>query len=317
VTAAAVFLVFGRTITKERTYTATTSFVPARARTASPVAGLAAQLGVSIANNDGGESPEFYADLVRSREILNTVVDASYPLPGNQVGKHGTLADVFGFSSLSPVERHEAAVEKLASQVKAETDPRTGVIRVKVSTASPQLSRLIAEQILNQIIRFNRDRRRSRAEAEREFTEQRMAESAAELRAAEGRQQQFLEENRVSGAPALRIEQERRSREVAMRQQIYTDLAQAYEQAKIEEVRDSPVITVVESPETPLRPDPRHLLLNTVLALVLGLALGISLALIADYFRTRRASGAEDFVEFRDLARQTWAGITRPLRSIR
>jgi uncharacterized protein involved in exopolysaccharide biosynthesis len=281
------------------------------------MAGLAAQFGVSMANNDGGESPEFYVDLVRSREILHKVVDASYPIPGSSMAKTGTLADIYGFRSGSPVERHEEAVNEVSSQLRADTDPRTGVIHVKVSATSPQVSRLIAEEILKQIIGFNRDRRRSRAQAEREFTERRMADAAGELRAAEGRQQQFLEENRVFGAPALRIEQERRTREVGMRQQVYTELAQAYEQAKIEEVRDSPVITIVQSPETPLRPDPRRLVLNTALALVLGLALGIILALIADYLRTRSADGAEEFQEFRDLARQTWAGVMRPLRSVR
>jgi hypothetical protein len=32
-------------------------------------------------------------------------------------------------------------------------------------------------------------------------------------------------------------------------------LAQAYEQSKMDEVRDTPVITIIQPPETPLMPD--------------------------------------------------------------
>ena len=70
--------------------------------------------------------------------------------------------------------------------------------------------------------------------------------------------------------PELNFQQERLQRQVQLQQQLYTTLSQSFEQAKIEEVRDTPVITVVEPPEAPVRPDPRGLVRNAFLTIILG-----------------------------------------------
>jgi uncharacterized protein involved in exopolysaccharide biosynthesis len=66
---------------------------------------------------------------------------------------------------------------------------------------------------------------------------------------------------------------------VTLRQQIYTSVAQAYEQARIDEVRDTPVITVVEAPLLPAKPDPRPffrmLVAGLLIALVVARVLGV------------------------------------------
>ena len=67
-----------------------------------------------------------------------------------------------------------------------------------------------------------------------------------------------------------------------MRQQLYTSLAQAYAQARIEAVRDNPSVVVLESPEAPADPQPRGLLKSVVLALMAGLFLGVLLAFLRE-----------------------------------
>ncbi|HEX5635067.1 MAG TPA: hypothetical protein VFX50_17610, partial [Gemmatimonadales bacterium] len=51
-------------------------------------------------------------------------------------------------------------------------------------------------------------------------------------------------------------------------------LRQAYEQARLEEVRDTPTITVVEDALLPARPDSRKLVQKLALALAVGLLFG-------------------------------------------
>ena len=70
-------------------------------------------------------------------------------------------------------------------------------------------------------------------------------------------------------------------REVALRQSVLTTLVQAYEQARVSEVRDTPVITVLQSPFFPPRHDPRQGVLTTLLGLILGGMMGIALAFLA------------------------------------
>jgi uncharacterized protein involved in exopolysaccharide biosynthesis len=155
--------------------------------------------------------------------------------------------------------------------------------------------------------------RQSQASAERKFTEARLAEGAEELRIAENRLQGFLQGNReFGGSPALGFERDRLNREVAMRQQIYTSLAQAYEQAKIDEVRESPVITVLNPPIEPARPDPRGLVSRGLAGIVLGGMLGIFFALLRTYLARTRELDPDDFGEFAELSRQTLDDLKRP-----
>jgi uncharacterized protein involved in exopolysaccharide biosynthesis len=63
---------------------------------------------------------------------------------------------------------------------------------------------------------------------------------------------------------------------------MYTTLTQAYEQARIDEVRNTPVITVVEPPESPVRPDSRRLVSWLAVSLVVGVLAALAAALFAD-----------------------------------
>jgi uncharacterized protein involved in exopolysaccharide biosynthesis len=73
---------------------------------------------------------------------------------------------------------------------------------------------------------------------------------------------------------------DRLSRQVNMRQQLYTSVTQSYEGARIEEVRNTPVITLMEPADLPAQPDPRLALLKGMLAGLVGLGLGAFLAAV-------------------------------------
>jgi uncharacterized protein involved in exopolysaccharide biosynthesis len=156
---------------------------------------------------------------------------------------------------------------------------------------------MLAEQLvlsfLDEVNQFNLETRRSQAASERTFTEQRVQEVRHELRRAEDDLQRFLQRNRdYRNSPQLTFEQDRLAREVAVRQALYTTLSQALEKAKIEEVRDTPVITVVERPEMPAKPDGRGLLRKGLLALVVGTAIGVGFVLGRDRL-DRRVRGRQ------------------------
>ena len=87
-----------------------------------------------------------------------------------------------------------------------------------------------------------------------------------ELAFAEDSLKAFMFENRqFSNSPQLVFEEDRLQRQVSMRQDLVSAIAQAYEQARIEEVRNLPVITVIDHPEPPALADPRGRLMMLVL----------------------------------------------------
>ena len=67
-----------------------------------------------------------------------------------------------------------------------------------------------------------------------------------------------------------------------MRQELVTSMAQAFENARIEEVRNTPVITLIEAPQIPAIRDPKGRIMIMVVGLLTGAMLGVVLA----FFRT-------------------------------
>ncbi|MFP8875045.1 MAG: hypothetical protein VCB42_11110, partial [Myxococcota bacterium] len=77
--------------------------------------------------------------------------------------------------------------------------------------------------------------------------------------------------------------------------------AQAYEQARIDEVRNTPVITIVDQPEFPVIPDPRGRLRTLALGLTLGLVVGIGLAFVSEFGERAKREESGAFDEFRKV----------------
>lgn len=276
---------------RPRTYTSSAAFMGASS-SMSPagLSGIAAQFGVRIPTGDATQSPQFYHDLVRSRALLDSVVGSRFQYRAEGAIRTGTLEELLGATGSSPGIRRENAIAALDATTSTAIGRETGVIRVSVSTVSPQLSAAVVDRMLELINEFNLKTRQSRAAAERRFAEARLSAVEAQLRAAEERLAAFRRENRqYLNSPELIGQSERLQRDVATRQQVYTSIIQAYEQARIDEVRDTPVITIVESPYVPVRPDRRGLLRLAILGGVLGLIAGMVVAL-GQHTRRRTAA---------------------------
>jgi len=303
------------TLLLPRTYTVDSSFTPQSERLASNLAGIAAQFGVPLATADAGDSPDFYIELLESRRILGETIATKYTFPTDTGEVSGNLVEILEIEGETKGERMETALRRFRDMISSKVDRPSGVVTFEVETFNPQLSALIARRLLELLNRFNLETRQSQAAAERRFTEVRLAEAKGELLEVENRLQAFLEVNRdVGTSPLLRFRQERLEREVGIRQAVVSALAQNYEQARIDEVRDIPVITIVEEPEAPALPDPRMLLLRGLLALVAGALMGSLLAFLLAFVRASRTDTADELEEFRRLKRATARDIRRPWR---
>lgn len=312
------------TLLAPRTYTAATSFFPQEAegsRLGGAIA-LAGQLGISIPSGEPGRSPEFYADLLRSREILSRILTDTFTVAeaglAETAPRSGTLLDLLEIDEEVEPLRREEGIEWLRDEaVRARTDQETGLVTVELTTPWPVVSAGISERLLELLNQFNLSQRRSQAMAERRFIEERLAEAQEELLEAEEELKSFLENNRAfQNSPELAFEHDRLQRQVRMRQEIFTSLNQSYEEARISEVRNTPVITVVERPEVPVRADRRLLGLKVLVGLVVGGMLGVSFALTNELARRGRDHGDDDYRELRVRWQETVDDLRRPFRRL-
>jgi uncharacterized protein involved in exopolysaccharide biosynthesis len=189
-----------------------------------------------------------------------------------------------------------------------QTSRETGVVTVEARTKWPDLSLQIARRLLDEIARFNLDTRQSQAAAERAFIEERVDSARNALTHAEASMQAFLQANRQwENSPDLSFQYDRLERDISLRQQVYTTLVQSFEQARIAEVRDTPVITVLQAPFLPAR-DSRRVALMGAVGLVLGGIAGLVLAFVIEAVR-RPVGGDPARADFS----ATWAGFVRSL----
>lgn len=304
----------GLTMLSDRTYTATATFLPQSDRPNPNMAGLAAQFGLNLQTGDGARSPQFYADLLKSRGLLHAAVTA--PLTTSDSGAaRQTLAEVLGGDEPDPALRQDEAARELGKRTGVGVSTRTGVVTLTVRLEDPELAREAADQLLRLLNQFNLQTRRSQASAEREFVERRLEDVRRDLRAAEARLEAFYVRNRDYGnSPMLRFEQERLAREVSLQQQLFSTLVQSYEQAKIDEVRDTPVITLIEPPVAPIRPDARGLPFKAILGFAVGAMLGILIAFVRHALARARNIGSAEYEELSALGQETLKDLKHPWR---
>jgi uncharacterized protein involved in exopolysaccharide biosynthesis len=305
------------TLLQPRTFTSSASFVPqAPQQAASGLSSVASQFGLNVGESGSTDSPAFYADLLTSRGILRAVADSPYTAPTGPP-RQTSLAEILGIGATDTALRRHRTIERLQRQVSAGVAPKTGAVELSVTTRSATLSHEIVERLLGLVSEFNRERRQSRAVAERRFTEERLGEAQEALAIAERRLESFLTRNRqYRGSPTLEFEHDRLAREVSVRDQHFLMMSQAYERARIDEVRDTPVITTIESPEVPVLPNRRMLLVKGLVGLVAGALFGIVLALVRHALAATQRSRSDEYAEFVALRRETLADLKRPWRPL-
>jgi len=303
-----------------RTFTTSASFAPqTRRNAAGGVAGIAAQFGFTLPSTDPSQSPQFYVDLLTSDAILRPLVDSVYVFQTDSGLVRSSLVDLKPEPKISRALRVEQAMRQLRKEVAASASLKTGVVTFKVTADNPELARQIAARLLERVNGFNLESRSAQAAMERRFMEARLEEVRADLRVSEDRLQNFLDENRNYRASArLSLDQERLQRDVEMHQSVATALAQAYEQAKLDELRDTPVITVLEQPRAAVIPNSRGLVKAALLAVFVGALLMMVAILLREYFAERPEVAPTDAAtsEFKALVREALIDLRHPVRAL-
>jgi tyrosine-protein kinase Etk/Wzc len=300
-------------LTRERTWTSDASFMPQTGRSEAMLSGLAAQFGVPVSQAAAGESPAFYAELLHSRAILDAALDSTFTMV--QEGRQLTLPLSEIVSPRGGGRSRERAFLALRNAVGVSTARETGLIRVSVTTEHPQLSERIAALLLDLINEFNTEKRQLQAASERRFVEERLAQARNELTATEAEFQRFEERNRRIESPQLMLARGRLQHELSLRQHLVTSLAEAFEQARIEEVRNVPLITVIDRPAVAEWPNGRGTVFRSLFALALGFALAAAYALVQTALQTQPTS-RPDAELFRQLRHETLGHASRPFRRL-
>ncbi len=305
----AAVLAAGYSLTMRPVYTATVTFVPesrGQTRLPSGLAGLAGQLGLPL-GGDASRSPEFYVQLAKSRELLEAILHTPFPRL-DAPGDSAPLIVILKVAGSTEARRLERGLEAMRGLVQTSIARQSGIVSLSVSAPDPGLAAAVANRLVDYLNRFNLETRQSQARQRRDFVELRLREAEQSLRQAEDDLRRFLERNRrFDDSPQLRFENDRLQRQVQLRQELYLTLSRELETARIEEVNDAPVFTVIDSAVPPATRSHPHRRRIVSLALFAGIFVAIGLVFSAEYFAFVRREEPERYQELTALLRGVWA----------
>lgn len=278
-TAAATFLV------REEFRSTVTFFVDRSKPAMSLPSGLAA-LGRSLGVGDGDDAQplDFYAWLATSDGVVESVLNDTVPLALRtaQVGdpqEKSAWYYLTGKPRPKDSVKMEKAVAQLRDDIQAGVDEPTSTISVTTPGPSRAVSMWAASRLFGAINEANTSRRTTRARRELEFLKGRLRDAEITLQDAEVDLARFYESNRQAVLPpSLRIESERRQRNVEIAQETYLGLTKAVQDAEVRAVRNIPALTLIDGPSIPVRRSKPRRLLLTLLGTLLGFATGYAMA---------------------------------------
>ena len=252
----------------------------------SQAVGLAAQFGLSI-NTGGGSEPErVYAEILKSRTLARVMLKRKFNT--KKYGSQKTLMQILtnpkDQDSENSGKNESLAIKAFIEMINISQDLKTGVYSLKISTFEPELASQVNTVLLEEFDKNQRKFKKDKSSETRQFIEERINDTKEELEFAEESLKNFTDRNRrIQNSPSLLLEQQRLSREVSVLTGVFTTLKQQLETAKIEEVKDSNPIIILDPPEIPLiRSKPKRKLAVIISGLI-GLGFGIFIAFIKNY----------------------------------
>lgn len=299
-----------------RLYMSSTTFIPQGAAEGSSaaIALAASQFGIKMPSGGNVWGPPVYVELLRSRALLEPILYDTLVV-AEEGNRRAGLMELLDVADVAPPRRVEVAVEGLRGMIKAKEDVKLNAVEMEVTSRWPSVSKALADRVLLRVNEFNFEIRKSQARAERQFVELQAREAERALLTAEDRLQVFLQRNRaIGGSPELAFERDRLQREVTSRQALFTSWLERIEDARVREVRDTPVITVIESPQVPSEREARGTVKKALFLGTLFAMIAVIIAFISRWLAGARATPSEESREFFQLVDQATPRFLRKVR---
>ena len=211
----------GLSLMMSPSFTATVVFFPEAGpapRLPAGLSGIVGQLGISL-GGEATQSPRFYAEVLKSRALLERVLEERYRDSADGSTDFVRLLDIIHIHGRNAADSLANGVQALRTRIATQVDVQTDMVRVNATFGDPVLAAAIANHLIEYLNDFNTQTRQSQARERRKFVEQRTAAAEVELRSAEEDLRKFYERNRTwQQSPQLTFEEGRLRRQVDLRQ---------------------------------------------------------------------------------------------------
>lgn len=233
---------------------------------------LASQFGVGGAL--GGSELFNIDDLVKSRSMALKILNKKWET--EKFDQPVSLIKYWEIQEDNQLKEQHGGLEKLGNAIQVFTDEETQLTNIRVLMPEPQLAADIANHIVQLVEAWIKEEQQLRSRKKMDFIEMRLDSVKKELLDAEEALKEFKEQNRITSlSPQLQIHQMRLQRQVNIKQEVYIVLQKELEMTKIDLVKETPVINLLDEATPPvLRAKPKRKLI-VLLGVLAGLAISV------------------------------------------
>ncbi len=240
-------------------YISTITILPdygSKETTLSQLSSLASLAGVNVGQ---GTPTAVYQDLLTSEAVLTPVIYTKY-----KTEKFPDSVNLIQYFKVKPDNSLTADLQKrdmflkefeilTKTQITTDMDRTTNILTVSVKMPESKLSADVVNNVVGSLDNYIRTKRRSFALDQLDYIEKRMAQVQDSLTYAENRLKDFREQNRmVVQSPELMLEQSRLTRNVEILDAVFLELSKQNELAKIDEIKDTPIVNVRDYAKDPI-----------------------------------------------------------------
>jgi len=264
--------------------------------------GIVSQLGFSMPSGGESELQWSYKDILKSRTLARSMLEHKFDT--EKFGPQKSLLQILTYGDEEPAVSVDISIKGAINTVQGmiEVSRSGNLYELKISSFDPQLAVDIANAVMEELDRHQRDYNARNTAKTRQFIEGRLMETKAELEASEEALKEFRERNRsIFESPQLQLEQERLGRDVAVLIGVFTTLKQQLETAKINEVNESDYFIVLDEPERSIYKTGPNRRLMVIIAGFIGIGLGIVLVFIREYVRNSDDEDKEKISKVKSL----------------
>jgi len=249
----------------------------------SATSGIAAQFGINIPFSESG--PQWvYPEILTSRTIARSMLQRKFDTI--KYGPQKTLFYILTDGNNTSLDNYDAPVKVAIKEVISmiQVDQNGSFYDLIVTANEPILARDITSALIEELDNHQRKYNKEKTSKTRQFIEDRIFETEKELNFTEEALKDFRDQNRrLENSPSLLLEQQRISREVAVLTGVFTTLKQQLETTKIEVVKESEYVIVLDPPEAPIERSGPNKKRMIIIAGFVGIGLGLLVSFILEY----------------------------------
>ena len=245
-----------------------------------------------------------YPEIIKSRTIAKKMLQQKFDT--KEFGPQKSLSYILSSgANLDGIDQNtfeSNLLTKINSMISVSENIKTSILTVSVISKEARFSAQLNKILLDQLDLHQKQYNKSKTLKTKKFIQDRIIDIEKELNIAEEELRDFITSNRrIDNSALLLLEQQRLTREVSVLIGVFTTLKQQLETTKIEEVKESNYVAILDYPDIPIYPINVGKKLSVLITGFFGLGLGIIIGLLREYFNKLKKSDRENIIKAKTL----------------